>query len=42
MADDGDRPSDDWGDVVARWTFIWTLILAILYGLSVFVFILPR
>ena len=42
MADLSDRPSDDWGTVVARWTFIGTAILAILYVGSVFLFILPR
>ncbi len=40
MAEHGDRPDDHWGDVVAKWTFVTTLVLAILYVGSVFVFIL--
>ena len=40
MADHSDRPDDDWGDVVAKWTFVSTVILAALYAGSVFVFIL--
>ena len=39
MADDRD-PSDDWGNFVAKWTFIWTVILAVLYVGTVFIFIL--
>ena len=42
MADHEDEPSDDWGTVVARWTFICTLVLAVLYVGSVFIFILPH
>jgi hypothetical protein len=31
MAEHGDRPSEEWGDFVAKWTFILTAILAALY-----------
>ena len=40
MGEHNDRPDDDWGDVVARWTFICTLVLAVLYVGTVFAFIL--
>jgi hypothetical protein len=40
MADHSDRPDDDWADGVAKWTFISTVILAVLYCGAVFVFIL--
>jgi len=40
MADKDDRPSDDWGNWVARWTFIWSMVLAALYVGTVFIFIL--
>jgi hypothetical protein len=40
MADHEERPSDDWGDVVAKWTFISTAVLAVLYVASVFIFIM--
>jgi len=39
MADEDNR-DPSWGDSVAKWTFIWTLILAVLYVGSVFAFIL--
>ena len=42
MADHSDRPDDDWGEVTARWTFIATVVLALLYVGAVFGFILPR
>ena len=41
MANEG-READDWGDGVARWTFWTTVILAILYVGTVFVFILSN
>ena len=31
MADHSDRPSDDWGNTVGKWTFILTVILTVLY-----------
>ena len=40
MADPSDQPSDDWGDTVAKWTFIFTVILAALYIGAVILFIL--
>ena len=40
MSDQSDRPDDDWADVVAKWTFVFTVVLAVLYVGSVFVFIL--
>jgi hypothetical protein len=40
MADE--KFSDDWGVVVARWTLIWTLVLAVLYVGAVLVFVLFR
>jgi hypothetical protein len=42
MGEHSDRPPDDWGDVVARWTFISSVVLAVLYVGSIFVFILSR
>jgi hypothetical protein len=42
MAGTEEKPSDDWGTVVAKWTFICTLVLAVLYAGSVFLFILPH
>jgi hypothetical protein len=42
MAEEETPPSDDWGTVVAKWTFISTLVLAALYVGSVFLFILLR
>ena len=42
MGDPHDRPSDDWSHVVAKWTFLGTLVLAVLYIGSVFAFILMR
>ena len=40
MSDDNDRPDDDWADVVAKWTFVSTVILAVLYVGTVVIFIL--
>ena len=41
MADDSDRSSDEnWGHDVAKWTFLFTIVLAALYVGAVFVFIL--
>ena len=31
----------EWADAVAKWTFVVTLVLALLYVGSVFAFILP-
>jgi ABC-type uncharacterized transport system permease subunit len=42
MADHGDRPPDDWGDQVAKWTFISTVVLAVLYVGSSMVYVLLR
>ena len=43
MADHGsDRPTDDWGDQVAKWTFISSIVLAALYIGSAVVFVLLR
>ena len=42
MADHGDRPSDDWGNLVAKWTFISSVVLAVLYIGSAVVFVLLR
>jgi hypothetical protein len=39
MAEHEDRPHDGWGDTVAKWTFIWTLILTVLYAGAVALFI---
>ena len=39
MADHSDRPSDDWGEVVVKWTFILTVVLAALYVGAVVLFI---
>ena len=40
MADDDDRRDDEWGNFVARRTFLLTVILGALYAGSVFFFIL--
>lgn len=40
MADDGKRPPDTWGNDVAKWTFIMTVVLAVLYVGTVLIFIL--
>ena len=40
MADDKDHASDDWGNVVAKWTFILTVILAALYIATVIFYVL--
>lgn len=40
MAGDDERPPEDFGNRVAKQTFIWTMILAVLTIGSVFVFIL--
>lgn len=39
MADESDRPSDEWGNTVGRWTFILTVILTALYLGAVLLFI---
>jgi hypothetical protein len=36
------EPPADWGTTVAKWTYIFTLVLAALYVGSVFLFILPH
>ena len=40
MADHSDRPSDDWGNVVGKWTFLLTVILAALYAAAVIFYVL--
>ena len=40
MADDHDERDPQWGNTVARWTFLFTVILAVLYCGAVFIFIL--
>ena len=40
MADHHDRPSENWGPETAKWTFIFTVVLAVLYIGAVFAFIL--
>ena len=40
MAGQDHRPDDDWGNWVAKRTFIATLILAVLYVASVFAFVM--
>ncbi len=40
MADHGEQPSPNWGQDVAKWTFILTVVLAVLYVGAVFAFIL--
>ncbi len=42
MADHHDEHDDDWGTTVAKWTTICTVVLAVLYVGSVFLFILPH
>jgi hypothetical protein len=42
MADHSDRPSDDWGDQVAKWTFVLSLVLAVFYVGFVLTFVLSR
>lgn len=39
MADHSDRPSDDWGTVVGKWTFILTVVLAALYVGAVLLYV---
>lgn len=39
MADFEERPGDDWGDVQAKWTFICTAILAVLFVAAVFIYV---
>ena len=39
MADEDNR-DPNWGDSLAKSTFFWTMILAVLYVGSVFVFIM--
>ena len=40
MSDDQDHFDDDWADVVAKWTFVFTVVLAVLYVGSVVIFVL--
>jgi len=40
MADHSDRPDDGWGNDVAKWTFVFTAVLTILYAGAVFAFVL--
>ena len=40
MGDMEERPPDDWGTVAARWTFISTLILAVLYAAAVYIMVM--
>ena len=40
MAGDEDSRDDQWGNVTARKTFIWTLISAVLFVASVAIFVL--
>jgi hypothetical protein len=39
MADHSDRPSDDWGNTVGKWTFILTVILTVLYVGAVILYV---
>lgn len=39
MADHSDRPTDDWGVAVGKWTFILTVVLAALYVAAVAVYV---
>jgi len=39
MAEHSDRPSDDWGPVITRWTFVVAVILAALYVGAVVLFV---
>lgn len=40
MVGNDDDPTGDWGDNAAKWTFILTLVLAVLYVGAVVLFIL--
>lgn len=40
MAGHDDKPSETWGNDVAKWTFIFTVVLAVLYIGTVLLFIL--
>lgn len=40
MADDKDHANDDWANVVAKWTFWLTVILAALYVAAVVFYVL--
>ncbi len=40
MAEDRDHSSDDWGNTVAKWTFLFTVILAALYVATVIFYVL--
>lgn len=42
MAGYHDERDDEWGTTVAKWTMILTVVLAVLYVGSVFLFILPH
>ena len=39
MADHSDRPTESWGNDVAKWTFILTVILAALYVGAVILYV---
>lgn len=39
MAGHSDRPTDDWGMLVGKWTFILTVVLAALYVGAVIVYV---
>lgn len=40
MAGHSDRPSDSWGNDVAKGTFVFTAVLTILFAGAVFAFVL--
>ena len=40
MAGHEERPSDEWGNEVAKWTFILTVILTALYVGAVFIYVM--
>jgi hypothetical protein len=42
MAEHREADSDDWGNKVARHTFLYTVIGALLFAAVVFIFILSR
>jgi len=39
MSEHSDRPSDDWGPVVGKWTFVSAVVLAALYVGAVVLFV---
>jgi hypothetical protein len=42
MAEHSDRPPDDWANHVAKWTFVATVVLTVLYVGGVVAFVLLR